>query len=128
MTGTPDGRQAAALALSIDPGCRIESGAGCLTRLPDLVAGLGAHRAFVVSDRGLRAAIGAVREVSGAIDVKRLLRELRADRDMLPPIAAGAVADAGHRQCPALSQRGRGAQDPRIGLPIRRGNDPHGWH
>jgi alcohol dehydrogenase len=40
------------------------------------------------------AAIGAVREVSGAIDVKRPLRELRVDRDMLPSIAAVAVADA----------------------------------
>ncbi|MBO3678877.1 iron-containing alcohol dehydrogenase [Streptomyces sp. NEAU-YJ-81] len=41
-----------------------------------------------------RAAIEAVREIAGTVDVKRPLRTLGADRGMLPAIAAGAVADA----------------------------------
>ncbi|MEV8058022.1 iron-containing alcohol dehydrogenase [Streptomyces antimycoticus] len=41
-----------------------------------------------------RAAIDAVREIAGAVEVKRPLRTLGADRGMLPAIAAGAVADA----------------------------------
>ncbi|OIK04817.1 iron-containing alcohol dehydrogenase [Streptomyces monashensis] len=39
-----------------------------------------------------RAAVAAVRELSGALDVKRPLRALGADRSLLPAIAAGAIA------------------------------------
>jgi alcohol dehydrogenase class IV len=46
----------AATQLSIDPTCRIEFGPGRIERLPDALASLGPHRAFVVTDRGLRAA------------------------------------------------------------------------
>ncbi|WPB88598.1 iron-containing alcohol dehydrogenase family protein [Streptomyces malaysiensis] len=41
-----------------------------------------------------RTAIEGVRELAGTVDVKRPLRTLGADRDMLPSIATGAVADA----------------------------------
>ncbi|GHJ37127.1 iron-containing alcohol dehydrogenase family protein [Streptomyces sp. TS71-3] len=40
------------------------------------------------------AAIGAVREVSGAVEVKRPLTALGVTREMIPAIAAGALADA----------------------------------
>ncbi|MGW2689415.1 hypothetical protein ACWC6I_40435 [Streptomyces sp. NPDC001414] len=41
-----------------------------------------------------RAAVDAVREISGALGVKQPLRELGVRPDLLRPIAAGAVADA----------------------------------
>ena len=40
-----------------------------------------------------RAAIEAVREISGQIEGKKPLRELRATRDLLPAVAAGALAE-----------------------------------
>ncbi|WP_055495400.1 iron-containing alcohol dehydrogenase family protein [Streptomyces sp. TP-A0356] len=43
-------------SLSIDPICRVEFGPGRIDRLPDLIATTGHQRAFVVTDRGLRAA------------------------------------------------------------------------
>ncbi|MEU9336005.1 iron-containing alcohol dehydrogenase [Streptomyces sp. NPDC048290] len=42
--------------LSVEPGCRVEFGAGSVARLPELIDSLGGRRAFVVTDRGLRAA------------------------------------------------------------------------
>jgi alcohol dehydrogenase len=50
------------------------------------------------------AAVSAVRELSGALDVKRPLRDLGADRALLPAIAAGAVADAVTKNAPRLPQ------------------------
>ncbi|MFB8180758.1 iron-containing alcohol dehydrogenase family protein [Streptomyces sp. NPDC055966] len=51
-----------------------------------------------------RAAVTAVRELSGALDVKRPLRALGADRSLLPSIAAGAVADAVTKNAPRLPE------------------------
>jgi alcohol dehydrogenase class IV len=48
------------------------------------------------------AAIAAVREVSGAIEIKRPLRELGVERDRIPVIAADAVADAVTKNAPRL--------------------------
>jgi len=48
------------------------------------------------------AAVTAVREISGQLDVKRPLRDLGADRGLLPAIAAGAVADAVTKNAPRL--------------------------
>ncbi|MFJ9820117.1 iron-containing alcohol dehydrogenase family protein [Streptomyces sp. NPDC101151] len=50
------------------------------------------------------AAVSAVRELSGALDVKRPLRDLGADRSLLPAIAAGAIADAVTKNAPRLPQ------------------------
>ncbi|MFD3419685.1 iron-containing alcohol dehydrogenase family protein [Streptomyces decoyicus] len=49
-----------------------------------------------------RATVRAVREISGTLDITRPLRELGADRGMLPAIAAGAVADAVTKNAPLL--------------------------
>ncbi|MET8947059.1 iron-containing alcohol dehydrogenase [Streptomyces sp. NPDC004542] len=49
-----------------------------------------------------RAAVQGVREIAGAVEVKRPLRELGADRDTLRSIAAGAVADAVTKNAPRL--------------------------
>lgn len=49
-------------ALTIDPTCRIEFGPGVASRLPEFVAATGFHRAFVVTDKGLRA-VGIVDKV-----------------------------------------------------------------
>lgn len=43
-------------SLSIEPTARVEFGPGVVQRLPEFVAALGFSRAFVVTDRGLRAA------------------------------------------------------------------------
>ncbi|MEU1408252.1 iron-containing alcohol dehydrogenase [Streptomyces sp. NPDC005728] len=51
-----------------------------------------------------RAAVAAVREISGALDVKRPLRDLGADRALLPAIAAGALADAVTKNAPRLPE------------------------
>ncbi|MEV6995193.1 hypothetical protein AB0N87_39540 [Streptomyces sp. NPDC093228] len=48
------------------------------------------------------AAVTAVREISGELDIKRPLRDLGADRDLLPAVAAGAVADAVTKNAPRL--------------------------
>ncbi|MFK0108963.1 iron-containing alcohol dehydrogenase family protein [Streptomyces sp. NPDC091217] len=53
--------------LTVDPTCRIEFGPGRLAHLPDLVSSLGMSRAFVVTDRGLRAA-GIVGQVVKVLD------------------------------------------------------------
>nr|WP_227026106.1 iron-containing alcohol dehydrogenase [Streptomyces fodineus] len=51
-----------------------------------------------------RAAVTAVREQCGALDIKRPLRELGTDRDLLPAIAAGATADAVTKNAPRLPE------------------------
>jgi alcohol dehydrogenase class IV len=53
-----------------------------------------------------RAAIDAVREISGRIEVKKPLRDLRATRDLLPTIAAGALADPVTRNAPLQPAEG----------------------
>ncbi|MCX5561504.1 iron-containing alcohol dehydrogenase family protein [Streptomyces sp. NBC_00038] len=55
--------------LSIDPICRVEFGPGRIDRLPELIATTGHHRAFLVTDQGLRAA--------GVVD--RVLKTLESD-------------------------------------------------
>ncbi|RSD23974.1 iron-containing alcohol dehydrogenase [Amycolatopsis eburnea] len=49
-------------------------------------------------------AIGAVREISGALGIKRPLRELGVERDRIPVIAADAVADAVTKNAPRLAR------------------------
>ncbi|MFD8387926.1 iron-containing alcohol dehydrogenase [Streptomyces sp. NPDC059680] len=51
-----------------------------------------------------RAAVAAVRQLSGTPDLKRPLRELGAGRELLPAIAAGAVADAVTKNAPRLPE------------------------
>lgn len=41
--------------ISVPPTCQVEFGAGVIHGLPDAIATLGQHRAFVITDRGLRA-------------------------------------------------------------------------
>ncbi|MCQ4079251.1 iron-containing alcohol dehydrogenase [Streptomyces sp. RB6PN25] len=53
--------------LSVEPTCRIEFGPGRIEQLPDLIAAIGRRRAFVVTDRGLRAA-GIVDRVLKVLD------------------------------------------------------------
>jgi alcohol dehydrogenase len=54
-------------SLSIEPTARVEFGPGVVQRLPEFVAALGFSRAFVVTDRGLRAA-GIVDRVVKVLD------------------------------------------------------------
>lgn len=54
-------------SLSIEPTARVEFGPGVVRRLPEFVAALGFSRAFVVTDRGLRAA-GIVDRVVKVLD------------------------------------------------------------
>ncbi|MFC0435684.1 iron-containing alcohol dehydrogenase family protein [Kutzneria buriramensis] len=54
-------------SLSIEPTARVEFGPGVVQRLPEFVADLGFSRAFVVTDRGLRAA-GIVDRVVKVLD------------------------------------------------------------
>ena len=53
--------------LSIEPTARVEFGPGVVQRLPEFVADLGFGRAFVVTDRGLRA-VGIVDKVGKILD------------------------------------------------------------
>ncbi|WP_435260555.1 iron-containing alcohol dehydrogenase family protein [Streptomyces sp. 1222.5] len=53
--------------LTIEPTCRIEFGPGRIRHLPALIASLGIDRAFLVTDRGLRAA-GIVDQVLDILD------------------------------------------------------------
>ncbi|GAA1982725.1 iron-containing alcohol dehydrogenase [Amycolatopsis minnesotensis] len=61
-----------------------------------------AARAMGAIPESAAAAIGAVRAISGAVEVKRPLRELGADRGRLPAIAAAAVADPVTKNTPRL--------------------------
>ncbi|MGW3199333.1 iron-containing alcohol dehydrogenase [Streptomyces sp. NPDC001118] len=54
--------------LSFDSVCRVEFGPGRIELLPELIADTGRHRAFVVTDRGLRAA-GVAERVLKNLDV-----------------------------------------------------------
>ena len=54
--------------LSLDTVCRVEFGPGRIGLLPELIADTGHHRAFVVTDRGLRAA-GVAERVLKILDV-----------------------------------------------------------
>jgi alcohol dehydrogenase len=54
-------------SLSIEPTARVEFGPGVVQRLPEFVADLGFSRAFVVTDRGLRA-VGIVDKVGKILD------------------------------------------------------------
>ncbi|HEX4221250.1 MAG TPA: iron-containing alcohol dehydrogenase [Pseudonocardiaceae bacterium] len=54
-TSTPTARLADT-TITVAPSCQVEFGAGIIHRLPDAIAALGQHRAFVITDRGLRAA------------------------------------------------------------------------
>ncbi|MDT7806155.1 MAG: alcohol dehydrogenase [Actinomycetota bacterium] len=55
------------------------------------------------------ASIAAVREVSGALGIKRPLRELGVTTDLVPAIAAGALADAVTKNAPRQPSEGETA-------------------
>jgi alcohol dehydrogenase len=56
MTTSADATRLADTAISVAPTCQVEFGAGVIHRLPDAIAALGQRRAFIITDRGLRAA------------------------------------------------------------------------
>jgi alcohol dehydrogenase class IV len=56
MTTSTARARLADTTISLAPTCRVEFGAGAVHRLPEAIATLGRRRAFVVTDRGLRAA------------------------------------------------------------------------
>ncbi|MGH3451284.1 MAG: NAD-dependent alcohol dehydrogenase, partial [Haloechinothrix sp.] len=57
----------AGTALSIEPHAHIDFGASAVDHLPEAVASVGHDRAFVVTDRGMRAT-GIVDRVLGILD------------------------------------------------------------
>ncbi|GAA0699777.1 iron-containing alcohol dehydrogenase [Streptomyces malaysiensis subsp. malaysiensis] len=77
--------------LSIDPTCRIEFGPGRIGQLPALIAATGHDRAFVVTDRGLRAA-GVLGPVLKALDTAGLEYAVH---DEVAPNPSTANVDAG---------------------------------
>ncbi|MGW2023471.1 iron-containing alcohol dehydrogenase family protein [Streptomyces decoyicus] len=84
--------------LSIDPICRIEFGPGQIDQLPELIAATGHHRAFVVTDRGLRAA-GVVDRVLKILDSDGI--EYAVHDEVAPNPSTGNV-DAGARRARAF--------------------------
>jgi alcohol dehydrogenase len=56
MTTSAQATRLADTTISLAPTCQVEFGVGIVHRLPDAIAALGRHRAFIVTDRGLRAA------------------------------------------------------------------------
>ncbi|WP_432251204.1 iron-containing alcohol dehydrogenase family protein [Streptomyces sp. HNM1019] len=77
--------------LSIAPTCRIEFGPGRIGQLPALIAATGHHRAFVVTDRGLRAA-GVLEPVLKALEAAGLEHAVY---DEVAPNPSTANVDAG---------------------------------
>ncbi|OLZ74590.1 methanol dehydrogenase [Streptomyces sp. IMTB 2501] len=77
--------------LSLDTVCRVEFGPGRIELLPELIADTGHHRAFVVTDRGLRAA-GVAERVLKILDVAGV--EYAVYDEVAPNPATGNV-DAG---------------------------------
>ena len=73
-------------AVSVEPTCRIEFGPGVVARLPEFVTDLGHSRAFVVTDRGLRAA-GIVDRVAKILDKAGVEHEIYDDISSNPSTA-----------------------------------------
>lgn len=65
-----------------------------------------AEHAYATTARALGTtdAIRAVAEIGAALDIRKPLRDLGVDRDMLPEIAAGAASDAVTRNAPRLPE------------------------
>jgi alcohol dehydrogenase class IV len=96
-------------SLSVEPGVRVEFGAGALARLPDAVASLGRSRAFVVTDPGLRAA-GVLDRVLAVLRSAGIRHEVF---DGIRPNPSTADLDAAGKQvrafCAAAAGAGAGA-------------------
>ncbi|MER6546167.1 hypothetical protein [Streptomyces sp. NPDC001250] len=67
-----------------------------------------------------------MRELSGALNIKRPLHTLGADRALLPAIAAGAVADAVTKNAPRLPEEREVLGNPHAGV-LNRGATAMYW-
>ncbi|QNN51894.1 iron-containing alcohol dehydrogenase [Nocardioides mesophilus] len=90
------------LNLSLEPNAHVELGAGAVARLPQALAAVGQRRAFVVTDRGLRA--------TGIVDrVLDLLREAGIETDLFDGVEPNPSTDSIDQAAEQVRQFGEAA-------------------
>ncbi len=110
--------------LSIEPTARVEFGPGVVRRLPEFVADLGFTRAFVVTDRGLRAA-GVVDRVVKTLDAAGVETAVHDDISPNPSTAEidrGAAHARGFGSAVIIALGGGSPLDAAKGISLLVGN------
>jgi alcohol dehydrogenase class IV len=110
--------------LTIDPTCRIEFGPGIVARLPEFVAATGFQRAFVVTDRGLRA-VGIVDRVLKGLETAGMEYGVYDGVSPNPStvnVDEGAAAARGFGPAAVIALGGGSALDAAKGIALLAGN------
>jgi alcohol dehydrogenase class IV len=110
--------------LSIEPTARVEFGPGVVRRLPEFVADLGFTRAFVVTDRGLRA-VGVVDRVVKTLDAAGVETAVHDDISANPSteeIDRGAAHARGFGSAVIIALGGGSPLDAAKGISLLVGN------
>jgi alcohol dehydrogenase class IV len=111
-------------ALTIDPTCRIEFGLGVASRLPEFVAATGFDRAFVVTDKGLRA-VGIVDRVLKGLEAAGMEYGVYDGVSPNPStvnVDEGAAAARGFGPAAVIALGGGSALDAAKGIALLAGN------
>ncbi|MBL1111342.1 iron-containing alcohol dehydrogenase [Streptomyces sp. 110] len=110
--------------LSIDPTCRIEFGPGRIDRLPALIAATGHDRAFVVTDRGLRAAgvLEPVLKALGAAGLEYAVYDEVAPNPSTTNVDAGAAQARTFGTAAVVALGGGSVLDAAKGIALLVGN------
>lgn len=110
--------------LSVEGGARVEFGRGVLAELPDFVAGLGKARAFVVTDRVLRATglVGGVEKALTAAGMDHVVHEDVGPNPSTEELDRGAARLREFGDAAVVALGGGSALDAAKGISLLAGN------